>query len=143
MFEQLEQRMREIAQEEIAKKFGTSTTTLSTSPTITTTTDRHTAITNTLNQFAINPAIKGYRYLREAVLMVAEDIEVLNHITKQLYPSLAAKFNTTPSRVERAIRHAIEIAMERNTPKVMELFAGYRPTSSEFIARLAEDMRGA
>lgn len=92
--------------------------------------------------------IKGYQYLREAIMMVVNDIEVINQITKQLYPDIAKRFNTTPSRVERAIRHAIEVAWGRGQTDVVEAIFGYtvsaskgKPTNSEFIAMIADKLR--
>ena len=92
--------------------------------------------------------IKGYQYLREAIIMVVNDIEVINQITKSLYPQIAQKFGTTPSRVERAIRHAIEVAWGRGEVDLMENIFGYtvsaakgKPTNSEFIAMIADKLR--
>jgi len=92
--------------------------------------------------------IKGYQYLREAITMVYNNIEILGAITKTLYPAIAEKFKTTPSRVERAIRHAIEVAWTRgNIESISHLF-GYtinvaksKPTNSEFIAMVADKLR--
>ena len=92
--------------------------------------------------------IKGYQYLRDGIIMVIEDIDVLNQITKQLYPDLAKKHKTTPSRVERAIRHAIEVAWTRGQVEAVESIFGYtvnankgKPTNSEFIAMIADKLR--
>ena len=92
--------------------------------------------------------IKGYQYLREAIIMVVNDIDVINQITKSLYPKIADKFTTTPSRVERAIRHAIEVAWGRGQQDVVENIFGYtisaakgKPTNSEFIAMIADKLR--
>ena len=105
-------------------------------------------VTNLIHEVGVPAHIKGYQYLREAIMMVVNDIEVINQITKQLYPDLAKKFHTTPSRVERAIRHAIEVAWNRgNTDEVENIF-GYtvsatkgKPTNSEFIAMIADKLR--
>ena len=92
--------------------------------------------------------IKGYQYLREAIIMVVNDIEVINQITKSLYPQIAKRFKTTPSRVERAIRHAIEVAWGRGQQEAVESIFGYtisaskgKPTNSEFIAMIADKLR--
>ncbi|MGI5883153.1 MAG: sporulation initiation factor Spo0A C-terminal domain-containing protein, partial [Dethiobacteria bacterium] len=91
---------------------------------------------------------KGYLYLRDAISMVAQEIELLGSITKILYPRIAQKFETTPSRVERAIRHAIEVAWSRNNIDTIKKFFGYtintekgKPTNSEFIALIADRIR--
>ena len=92
--------------------------------------------------------IKGYQYLREAIIMVVSDIDMINQITKQLYPEIAEKYHTTPSRVERAIRHAIEVAWGRGQQETVEQIFGYtvsaakgKPTNSEFIAMIADKLR--
>lgn len=107
-----------------------------------------TNITNIMHDIGVPAHIKGYLYLREAITMVYHDIELLGSITKILYPDIAKKFNTTASRVERAIRHAIEVAWNRgNIDSITELF-GYtinvskaKPTNSEFIAMVADKLR--
>ncbi len=105
-------------------------------------------ITEMLYEIGIPAHIKGHLYLREAILSVVEEIELLGAITKVLYPQIAEKFQTTPSRVERAIRHAIEVAWERTNVDVIKKFFGYtissqrgRPTNSEFIAMVADRVR--
>ena len=105
-------------------------------------------VTNLIHEVGVPAHIKGYQYLREAIMMVVNDIEVINQITKSLYPKIAQKFETTPSRVERAIRHAIEVAWGRGEPTVMENIFGYtvsaskgKPTNSEFIAMIADKLR--
>jgi len=87
--------------------------------------------------------IKGYQYLREAIIIAVNDMDVINAITKVLYPQVAKTFQTTPSRVERAIRHAIEVAWDRGDLDTLQRFFGYtvsntkgKPTNSEFVARL-------
>lgn len=105
-------------------------------------------ITSIMHDIGVPAHIKGYLYLREAITMVYNDIELLGSITKILYPDIAKKFNTTASRVERAIRHAIEVAWNRgNIESITELF-GYtvnvskaKPTNSEFIAMVADKLR--
>lgn len=107
-----------------------------------------TSITSIMHDIGVPAHIKGYLYLREAIAMVYNDIELLGSITKILYPDIAKKFNTTSSRVERAIRHAIEVAWNRgNIDTIMEIF-GYtinvskaKPTNSEFIAMVADRLR--
>lgn len=105
-------------------------------------------VTEMLHEIGIPAHIKGHLYLREAVLSVVEEIELLGAITKVLYPRIADKYQTTPSRVERAIRHAIEVAWERTNVDVIKKFFGYtinthrgRPTNSEFIAMVADRIR--
>ena len=105
-------------------------------------------VTNIIHEVGVPAHIKGYQYLREAIIMVVEDIDVINQITKSLYPKIAYKFSTTPSRVERAIRHAIEVAWGRGDQKVVENIFGYtisaakgKPTNSEFIAMIADKLR--
>lgn len=105
-------------------------------------------VTNIIHEVGVPAHIKGYQYLREAIIMVINDIDILNQITKCLYPQIAKKFNTTPSRVERAIRHAIEVAWGRGDQKVVENIFGYtisaakgKPTNSEFIAMIADKLR--
>ena len=105
-------------------------------------------VTNIIHEVGVPAHIKGYQYLREAIMMVVNDIDVINQITKSLYPQIAHKFNTTPSRVERAIRHAIEVAWGRGQQEVVENIFGYtisaakgKPTNSEFIAMIADKLR--
>lgn len=105
-------------------------------------------VTNIIHEVGVPAHIKGYQYLREAIIMVVNDIDVINQITKSLYPKIAYKFNTTPSRVERAIRHAIEVAWGRGDQKTVEKIFGYtisaakgKPTNSEFIAMIADKLR--
>ena len=105
-------------------------------------------VTNVIHEVGVPAHIKGYQYLREAIMMVVNDIEVINQITKQLYPEIAKKYATTPSRVERAIRHAIEVAWGRGQQEAVENIFGYtvsaakgKPTNSEFIAMIADKLR--
>ena len=107
-----------------------------------------TQVTDIIHEIGVPAHIKGYQYLREAIMMEVNDIDVINQITKSLYPKIAYKFNTTPSRVERAIRHAIEVAWGRGEPAVVENIFGYtvsaskgKPTNSEFIAMIADKLR--
>ena len=105
-------------------------------------------VTNVIHEVGVPAHIKGYQYLREAIMMVIGDIDVINQITKQLYPEIAKKYKTTPSRVERAIRHAIEVAWGRGQQDTVENIFGYtvsaakgKPTNSEFIAMIADKLR--
>ena len=105
-------------------------------------------VTDIIHEIGVPAHIKGYQYLRDAILMCIEDMEMLNYITKILYPAIAKKYQTTPSRVERAIRHAIEVAWSRGEIGVIESIFGYtvnrgkgKPTNSEFIALIADRIR--
>lgn len=105
-------------------------------------------ITSIIHEIGVPAHIKGYMYLREAISMVYNDIELLGSITKVLYPDIAKKFNTTASRVERAIRHAIEVAWSRGNIESISSLFGYtvsmskaKPTNSEFIAMVADKLR--
>jgi len=110
--------------------------------------DLETRVTNILHEIGVPAHIRGYHYMREAIIMAINDIDVLNYITKELYPSIAKKCGTTPSRVERAIRHAIEVAWSRGKVDVIDALFGYtinnhkgKPTNSEFIALIADRLR--
>jgi two-component system response regulator (stage 0 sporulation protein A) len=105
-------------------------------------------VTNIIHEMGIPAHIKGYQYLREAIMMVVEEVDLLGSVTKILYPQIAIKFDTTSSRVERAIRHAIEVAWSRNNIETIKKFFGYtintergKPTNSEFIALVADRLR--
>lgn len=105
-------------------------------------------VTDMIHEIGVPAHIKGYQYLREAIMMSVEDVEMLGSITKVLYPSIAKKFQTTPSRVERAIRHAIEVAWSRGRMETLDSLFGYtintgkgKPTNSEFIALIADKIR--
>ncbi|NLV88615.1 MAG: sporulation transcription factor Spo0A [Tissierellia bacterium] len=105
-------------------------------------------ITKIIHEIGIPAHIKGYLYLREAITMVVEDMDFLGAITKELYPTIASKYNTTASRVERAIRHAIEVAWTRGRIDTINQLFGYtvnnakgKPTNSEFIALIADKLR--
>jgi len=105
-------------------------------------------VTNIIHQMGVPAHIKGYQYLRDAILFVIAEINLLGAVTKELYPMIATKYNTTPSRVERAIRHAIELAWDRGNVEMMNKFFGYtinvergKPTNSEFIAMVADKLR--
>ncbi len=107
-----------------------------------------TKVTGVLHEIGVPAHIRGYHYMREAIMMAVDDIDVLNYITKELYPTIAKKCNTTPSRVERAIRHAIEVAWNRGKVDVLDSMFGYtisnnkgKPTNSEFIALIADRLK--
>ncbi len=107
--------------------------------------DLETQVTEIIHEIGIPAHIKGYQYLREAIMRTVEDMDVINAVTKVLYPDVARKFATTPSRVERAIRHAIEVAWDRGDVETLQRFFGYtvsgikgKPTNSEFIAMIAD-----
>ncbi|MEY7999464.1 sporulation transcription factor Spo0A [Clostridium sp. Mt-5] len=105
-------------------------------------------ITNIIHEIGVPAHIKGYMYLREAITMVVNNMELLSAVTKELYPSIAKQYNTTASRVERAIRHAIEVAWSRGQVETINKIFGYtihndkgKPTNSEFIAMVADKLR--
>lgn len=113
-----------------------------------TTLDLEIEITEIIREVGIPPHIKGYVFLREAITMVVNDIKLLSSVTKELYPSIGDKFNTTPSRVERAIRHSIEVAFSRGQVDTITKLFGYtinskkgKPTNAEFIAMVADKLR--
>ncbi|MFA9397724.1 MAG: sporulation transcription factor Spo0A [Clostridiaceae bacterium] len=110
--------------------------------------DLESEITSIIHEIGVPAHIKGYMYLRDAIGMVVNNIELLSAVTKELYPSIAKKYNTTPSRVERAIRHAIEVAWGRGEIDTLNNIFGYtikndkgKPTNSEFIAMVADKLR--
>ena len=113
-------------------------------------TDKHnieTLVTGIIHEIGVPAHIKGYQYLREAIIIAVNDMDVINAITKVLYPQVAKAFQTTPSRVERAIRHAIEVAWDRGDLDTLQRFFGYtvsntkgKPTNSEFIALIADKL---
>ncbi len=105
-------------------------------------------VTDMIHEIGVPAHIKGYQYLREAIMMSVEDTTMLSSITKILYPTIAKRFQTTPSRVERAIRHAIEVAWSRGRMETLDALFGYtintgkgKPTNSEFIALIADKIR--
>ena len=107
-----------------------------------------TMVTNIIHEIGVPAHIKGYQYLREAIIIAVKDMDVINAITKVLYPQVAKTFGTTPSRVERAIRHAIEVAWDRGDLDTLQRFFGYtvsntkgKPTNSEFIALIADKLQ--
>ncbi len=110
--------------------------------------DMEAQVTKIIHQIGVPAHIKGYQYLRTAILMTIEDSDVINSVTKILYPSVAKKYQTTTSRVERAIRHAIEVAWDRGDVDTLNSYFGYtiqntrgKPTNSEFIAMIADNLR--
>ena len=105
-------------------------------------------VTQILHEIGVPAHIKGYHYLRDSIMMSVEKPEIINAVTKQLYPSVAKKYQTTSSRVERAIRHAIEVAWDRGDVDVLNSYFGYtihndrgKPTNSEFIAMISDKLR--
>lgn len=105
-------------------------------------------VTNMIHNVGVPAHIKGYQYIREAIMLAVENEDIINSITKTLYPTLASTFSTTPSRVERAIRHAIEVAWNRGQIEMHDKIFGYtvnsnkgKPTNSEFIAMIADKIR--
>ncbi|MBR5817064.1 MAG: sporulation transcription factor Spo0A, partial [Clostridia bacterium] len=110
--------------------------------------DLEAQVTKIIHQIGVPAHIKGYQYLRTAILMTVENSEIINSVTKILYPSVAKRFGTTTSRVERAIRHAIEVAWDRGDVDTLNSYFGYtiqnargKPTNSEFIAMIADNLR--
>jgi two-component system response regulator (stage 0 sporulation protein A) len=105
-------------------------------------------VTSIIHELGIPAHIKGYQYIREGIIMAIEDVNMMNYITKLLYPTIAKKYKTTSSSVERAIRHAIEVAWTRGRIEILEEMFGYsiqegrgKPTNSEFIALIADKLR--
>lgn len=105
-------------------------------------------VTDMIHEIGVPAHIKGYQYLREAIMMSVQDVEMLGSITKVLYPTIAKNYQTTSSRVERAIRHAIEVAWSRGRMETLDALFGYtintgkgKPTNSEFIALIADKIR--
>ena len=110
--------------------------------------DIESQVTKIIHQIGVPAHIKGYQYLRSAILMTIDDNDVINSVTKILYPTVAKKYKTTTSRVERAIRHAIEVAWDRGDVDTLNSYFGYtiqnsrgKPTNSEFIAMIADNLR--
>jgi len=105
-------------------------------------------VTSIIHEVGVPAHIKGYQYVREAIMITVENMDVINSVTKVLYPEVAKRYNTTPSRVERAIRHAIEVAWDRGDLETLQKFFGYtvsnakgKPTNSEFIAMISDRIR--
>ena len=110
--------------------------------------DIESQVTQIIHQIGVPAHIKGYQYLRTAILLTIKDSDIINSVTKVLYPSVAKKYSTTTSRVERAIRHAIEVAWDRGDVDTLNSYFGYtiqnnrgKPTNSEFIAMIADNLR--
>ena len=110
--------------------------------------DLETQVTKIIHQIGVPAHIKGYQYLRTAIILTVNDGDIINSVTKILYPTVAKKYQTTTSRVERAIRHAIEVAWDRGDVDVLNSYFGYtiqgnrgKPTNSEFIAMIADNLR--
>ena len=110
--------------------------------------DMESQVTKIIHQIGVPAHIKGYQYLRTAILMTIDDNDIINSVTKILYPSVAKQYQTTTSRVERAIRHAIEVAWDRGDVDTLNSYFGYtiqnnrgKPTNSEFIAMIADNLR--
>lgn len=104
-------------------------------------------VTEIIHQIGVPAHIKGYHYLRESIILCVEDHDIINSVTKQLYPTVAKRYNTTSSRVERAIRHAIEVAWDRGDVDILNSYFGYtihnqrgKPTNSEFIALISDKL---
>ena len=109
--------------------------------------DLEAVVTDIIHEIGVPAHIKGYQYLREAIILTIHDMDMINAVTKVLYPEVAKRFGTTPSRVERAIRHAIEVAWDRGDVETLQKFFGYtvsgikgKPTNSEFIAMIADHL---
>ena len=105
-------------------------------------------VTGIIHEIGVPAHIKGYQYLREAIMIAADDMDVINAVTKVLYPEVAKRYHTTASRVERAIRHAIEVAWDRGDLEILQKYFGYtvsnakgKPTNSEFIAMIADRLQ--
>lgn len=120
----------------------------SVSPAFSGSADMEAQVTKIIHQIGVPAHIKGYQYLRTAILMTIEDNDIINSVTKVLYPTIAKKYGTTTSRVERAIRHAIEVAWDRGDIDTLNSYFGYtiqnsrgKPTNSEFIAMIADNLR--
>ena len=109
--------------------------------------DLEEVVTDIIHEIGVPAHIKGYQYLREAIILTIKDMDMINAVTKVLYPEVAKRFGTTPSRVERAIRHAIEVAWDRGDVETLQRYFGYtvsgikgKPTNSEFIAMIADNL---
>lgn len=105
-------------------------------------------VTAVIHEVGVPAHIKGYQYVREAIVIAVQDMDVINAVTKVLYPEVTRRYSTTPSRVERAVRHAIEVAWDRGDLETLQRYFGYtvsntkgKPTNSEFIAMIADRIR--
>lgn len=144
--ETLGNRVRQLAKGAAVSKPSSSTVSIYQAPVRTKNMDLE--VTNIIHQMGVPAHIKGYQYLRDAILLVIGEVNLLGAVTKELYPLIAEKYQTTPSRVERAIRHAIELAWDRGNVDMMNKFFGYtiniqrgKPTNSEFIAMVSDKLR--
>lgn len=149
-----EQQIRQIVQDEVAMLLSTAFAAAPKESPVTqinvnkTSGNVHTDISTMLHEIGIPGHIKGYQYLRQAITMAHEDESILGYITKRLYPSIADQYKTTPSRVERSIRHAIEVAWTRSDIDTISHLFGYtvniskaKPTNGEFIAMVSDKLR--
>ncbi|WP_460001550.1 sporulation transcription factor Spo0A [Paradesulfitobacterium aromaticivorans] len=143
----LSKRIRALTQEN-AMPVGTFTSSPAPVTTVGNTVNLGAEVTSMMHQIGIPAHVKGYQYIRDAILMVVEDVSLLGAVTKELYPAIAKKYDTAPSRVERGIRHAIELAWERGHTETLKRIFGYsmnierqKPTNSEFVALLADKLR--
>ncbi len=143
----LGERVRQIARD-IKPKTEPRSTVASISVSPPATKDLEVEVTKVIHEIGVPAHVKGYQYLRDAIMLVVEEINYLGAVTKELYPAIAQKYDTTPSRVERAIRHAIELAWDRGDLDKINKFFGYtvsgekgKPTNSEFIAIIADKLR--
>jgi len=131
------------------RNIGVTTSSVSNgTPAIRSKSDLEVTISDIMHQVGVPAHIKGYQYLREAIILSIEDADMISSVTKVLYPTVAKTFKTTPSRVERAIRHAIEVAWDRGDVDVLSSYFGYtiqnqrgKPTNSEFIAMISDKLR--
>ena len=130
------------------RSIGVSAAAMPNTPLIRSRSDLEMMISEIMHQVGVPAHIKGYQYLREAIILSIEDTEMISSVTKVLYPTVAKTFKTTPSRVERAIRHAIEVAWDRGDVDVLSSYFGYtiqnqrgKPTNSEFIAMISDKLR--
>ncbi|HZK44527.1 MAG TPA: sporulation transcription factor Spo0A [Syntrophomonadaceae bacterium] len=140
-------RVRQVARDVRPKTESRSTTVPTTVP-VTTPKNLEVEVTKIIHEIGVPAHVKGYQYVRAAIILVVEEINYLGAVTKELYPTIAQKYDTTPSRVERAIRHAIELAWDRGDLDNINKFFGYtisgekgKPTNSEFIAIIADKLR--
>lgn len=144
----LGKRIRSLTQSTSASPAASVASTVSSVTTVGSSVNLGAEVTNMMHQIGIPAHVKGYQYIRDAILMVVEDVSLLGAVTKELYPAIAKKYDTAPSRVERGIRHAIELAWERGHTETLKRIFGYsmnierqKPTNSEFVALLADKLR--
>lgn len=144
----LGKRIRSLTQGTPASPAASVASTVSSVTTVGSSVNLGAEVTNMMHQIGIPAHVKGYQYIRDAILMVVEDVSLLGAVTKELYPAIAKKYDTAPSRVERGIRHAIELAWERGHTETLKRIFGYsmnierqKPTNSEFVALLADKLR--